>query len=139
MGFSSQTATDILNYFFRTRTVTQPATLYVSLHLDDPLLTGASEVPLGVAGYARVGVAANTTNWSAPAPLGADYEIHNLNPIGFAATGSWGNVRFVGIWRDPTSTLAANFMFGGATSNKIMNNGDTYTFPATTGLTLKVR
>lgn len=139
MGFSATTAQDILKYFFRGQAVTQPATLYVSLHLDDPGLNGSpGEVALGVSGYNRIGVAANTTNWSAPAALGADYEIHNNNPITFSATGSWGNVRFVGIWRDPTSQTAANFMFGGATSNKIMNAGDTYSFPAA-GLTLKVR
>lgn len=141
-GASTKQADDILNWFFRQVTLTQPTQMWVSLHSTDPGTDGSNEIQTpGSNGYARIQYNPTQTNWSAPAASGSTREIHNLNQIVFGPVPSgvsWGTVNGVGLWISATLQTAANFRVGGSTTQLNMGTGATYTFDVA-GLSLTQR
>jgi hypothetical protein len=118
-GFSDAAEGEVLNAIFRGVALSGYGTLYVSLHNGDPTDANvtATELPIGTNGYSRVGVASNTTNWTAPAVSGAAQQITNaLNIIFGIPTGDWngGNpITHVGIYKAATGgTLVASGALG---------------------------
>jgi hypothetical protein len=99
------------------------ANAYVSLHVADPGPTGASEVTGGA--YLRQGPIA-FSQLSGPEPTVQG----NAALVTFpAATAPWGVVTHFGLWIDPSSTAASNFLGSGQlTAPSPVNNGDTSRF-----------
>ena len=108
------------------------ATLYcgVSTSVINRDGTGATE-PIGNA-YARVSVPNNTTNF--PASSGSPPVGHNAIAITFpVATGAWGTILWAA-WYDSAS--GGNMISAGPlATSKTIGNGDTLSFPVTTGFT----
>lgn len=102
---------------------TAPTTIYVSLHLSDPGLTGTGEVGASV-GYAR-----QLTTLTAPLDSGADELIENVAALTFGpATGAgFGLVTHFGFW---SAVTGGNFLNGGVTTNRTVVAGDSYVFAA---------
>ena len=100
------------------------------------LIQGKSgtELTIGTAGYARVAVTNNVANWANAS--GATATKVNANIITFPqATADWGTIVAFAVM---DASTAGNFLWWGAVnapSGKVINNGDTLSFPATTGLT----
>lgn len=76
----------------------------------------------------------NTANW--PNASGATATKNNANAVTFPqATGDWGTIVAFGIF---DASSGGNLLWWGAVNSpagKVINNGDTLSFPATTGLT----
>lgn len=113
----------LMNHLFRGTPYTAPANIYVGLFTTNTSDSGGgTEVSGG--GYARVQVASNTSNWSAPGTAG---QSSNVNAITFpTATANWGTVVAAALFDAPTggnmlvhSTLNANVT---------VNSGQTFSF-----------
>lgn len=132
-GFSDYAEDAVLNHVFRTASFTKPGTTYVSLHNGDPTDANvtATELPIGTNGYARVAVASNNTNWTAPAASGAARAISNAANVTFGTpTGDWntGNpITHVGIYDAAT---AGNLLASGAlgTARTVLSTDNAPTF-----------
>ena len=128
-GFSNYMRQQFLRWFRGTAVVAPPTVggLWVSLHLvDDPGLTGASEVSPTGTGYGRENVACSSAAWNQSGDVGLDELIDNINAITFnTATAAWGVVKGVGIWDAETG---GNFLFGGSTTNVDVQPGMVYKF-----------
>lgn len=112
----------LLNHVWRGSALTQPTTIYVSFHTGEPGDAGASEVDgSNWTDYARVGVTANTTEWSAPAATGDAHFIENNNQI------SWGSVTISGTqatlqgWGHWDASSGGNFLAGGFLGTGFVN------------------
>jgi len=92
--------------------------------------TGITE-PSGGAGYARVEVTNDATEWP-QATSGGPAIKQNANEIQFpTASGSWGTVTYFFIATDPSSTLAADIIaFGELDVPRAIENNDTASFAA---------
>ena len=124
----------VLNWIRGTAMPAAPTTVYVSLHTADPGLNGTGET--SGTGYARIAV-----TYSAPADDGSDEMISNNAVLTFgpAGSGGWtGPITHFGLWQHLTSTAAANYIWGGTSTNRTVNEGDSYQF-ATSNLKLKLR
>lgn len=102
---------------------TSPATLYVGLHTADPGEDGSNELPTSN-GYAR-------TACNFAAASGDTCAISG--EVSFTASGGdWTEVTHFCIW---DASSSGNCLFSGAlAAAKTVTDGDTLTFPATTGI-----
>lgn len=101
MSWSTVAETAILSAVFRGVTLTPPATLYFALFTAAPTDAGGGTEVIG-AGYARVAVVANTTNF--PAPSGAPSGTSNAGAITFPApTADWGSIVAIGVFSAATA------------------------------------
>ncbi len=115
MPASTQVGNEILDCYLRGVVIVQPTLVYCSLHTADPGNTGLNEVSIvDWPAYVRKDPAVGTgiANGFGAA---AGKITTNLLDILFAAHNGLANVTVshVGIWRHPSSGLAANFMFKG--------------------------
>lgn len=124
MSFSNYLENKLLDHFMGGPAYTKPATLYFSLHTDDPGETGANECA-SANGYARKGVTNNDTNL----PAAASGEKLSGTDITFAvATGSWGTATHWGCW---DAASGGNFLLGGALgSSQAITTNNIYSIPA---------
>lgn len=123
-GFSNALEKAVLEWLFKGQSMpANPTALWVSLHTADPEGDGANELTIGAESYARVNLAPDASaaagNWSAiragTGSNAAAQEIANVGAITFPVAGGdgWGAITHFGIWKDQTSTAAADFLFGG--------------------------
>lgn len=110
-SFTDYLENNVLNHIFGGADFTRPATLHVGLFTTLPNDAGTGGVEVTGAGYARVAVTNNSTNF--PAASGGSKS--NGTQIQFAqATASWGNVKGFGIF-DASSggnLLVASYLVG---------------------------
>jgi hypothetical protein len=88
---------EVLKHIFRSGTFAKPATLYIGL--INTITDGEAGLVTEVSGgaYARVGVASNDANWTAPAA--GNGIVSNAVAVTYAkATTPWGLVENFGIW-----------------------------------------
>lgn len=125
-GFSTFLENAVLDQWFGGVTPTIPGTLYIGLSTTDPGEAGTAYTePPSAAGYARVPVTNNATNWPA---TGGDGIKANGTPIEFAAaTGDWGTIThfFISTAADATGNVLASSTIG---TPKTITNGDTASF-----------
>lgn len=125
----------LIDQMFRGTAYTFPATLYVGLLTAAPSDTGGGTEVSGN-NYARVSVAANTTNWagtqsagSTSVSSGTGGTTSNNAAVNFPTpSGTWGTVTHFGIYDASTS---GNLLFYGAlTTSKTINTNDVVSFAA---------
>jgi len=107
--------------------VAKPATVYVALYTAATTDVSASGTEVTGAGYARVAVTNNATNWAGPTDN--DGTVTNGAAITFGApTANWGDIGWVAI---KTASTGGETLFHGALSAvKTVNNGDpAFSFP----------
>ncbi len=105
----------------------RPATVHVALFTSGPTDAGGGTEVSG-SGYSRAAVTNNNANW--PAASGGQKSNGAAITFGGGATGSWGTVTHFGIYDAATS---GNLLFHGAlTTAKLIESGDTPSFPANT-------
>lgn len=116
----------LVGHVFRGTPYTAPGTIYVGL-----FTTACSDAAPGTepssGGYARVGVAANTSNWAAT--NGTNGTTSNVNVISFATpTAGWGTVAYFGLF---DALSGGNMLIcSPLTSSKAINSGDAVSFAA---------
>lgn len=115
MSISNYLETVVLDHILRNQAFTPPATVYASLHTADPGETGASEASGG--SYARQAI-----TWNAA----ASGSMTNNGAINFTVMPA-ATITGIGIW-DAASN--GNFLWGGTTTSKTTNAGDTYQIPS---------
>jgi hypothetical protein len=126
----------LIDWFYRGVAYTPPATLYIGLFTAAPSDTGGgTEVSGG--SYARVGVAASTTNWAATNAAGSTAATSSgtsgttSNNVVIApptATADWGTVTHFGIF--DASTAGNLLIYGALTASQSIPNGGAYSFAA---------
>ena len=106
----------IINHIFRGSAFSAPTTLYAALFTVDPTDAGGG-TEVSAAGYARVAITCNTSNWSAP---GTNGTTSNVNAITFPVAGAnWGNIGAIAffdaasggnmlVWLDISPAVAVN-------------------------------
>jgi hypothetical protein len=105
----------ILDHILRNQAFTPPSTVYVALHTADPGETGASEVTGG--SYARQAVTFGAASGGA---------VSNTGAINFPAMPAV-TVTHASLW---DASTAGNCLWTGAlAASKVINSGDTPTFP----------
>lgn len=131
----------LVDHLFRDTAFTKPSTLAVALCTAAPTdaSTGATITEVTNAGsYARVNLAASTTNWAntqasgSGASSGTSGTTSNSSVITFpTASADWsGPITHIAIL-DSTTHGAGNVLFWGALSvSKTVTNGDTLSFAA---------
>lgn len=127
----------VIDQIFRGISYSFPSTLYVALATVTPTdaTTGSTVAEVTGGSYTRYGIASTTANWygtdgvtSGPS-AGTNGTTTNVAAINFpTATADWGTV--VGILiTDSATTAAGNALFWGSlTVNKVVTNGDTFSF-----------
>ena len=104
----------VLEHMLRGQAYTPPSTVYLSLHSSNPGTTGANEISGG--SYVRQARALNVAVGNIISNSGAvDFPV--MPAAGVAALGIW----------DAESN--GNFLWGGDTTVKTTNAGDTYEIP----------
>jgi hypothetical protein len=89
MPFTAAARQSILGHAVGTRAYTPPANYHIGLSSTQPSDTGTNITEPSGGGYARVSVANNSTNWSAPS-AGADTDVANATIINYGtATADW--------------------------------------------------
>jgi hypothetical protein len=128
MSFSDALEDAALDHIFGGPDYTRVATLYIGLSTSDPGEAAAGLAEPSGGSYARVALVNSSNNWDAA----ASGVKRNTGAITFPeATGSWGNVNYVAIWDNPTSTGAGAFLGSGALGTaKNVVTGDTPRFQA---------
>jgi hypothetical protein len=114
----------IYNYLARNTAPTAiGANLVVALFTAAPgEAAGGTEVSGG--SYARVAVVASAAGWD----LVSGTQIDNAADINFpVATASWGTVTHVALYNAAGTTMLA---YGALTASKLVDNGDSFRFPA---------
>lgn len=89
-----------MNHALRTASFAKPSAVYVALFTSNPGPAGslASELPIGVGGYARAAVTVGDAQWSAPATSGDYRATMNNNVISFGtASANLGTVTHVAL------------------------------------------
>jgi hypothetical protein len=127
----------IIDQIFRGLPYSFPSTLYVALATATPTdaTTGATVAEVTGGTYSRQAVVSTTANWFSTDGLtsgpsaGTNGTTTNVAAINFpAATADWGTVVGIVI-TDSGTTAAGNALFWGTlTSNKVVTNGDTFSF-----------
>lgn len=125
----------LIDQIFRGQAFTFPTTLYVGLLTAAPSDTGGGTEVAG-SNYARVAVTNSLANWAGTqgsgttvASSGATGTTSNNAVITFPTpSATWGTVAYFGIY---DASTAGNLLFYGTlTISKVINSGDTVTFPA---------
>lgn len=122
-GFSDFLEVELLDHVFGAATYSAPATTYIAIYTAAPSdAGGGTEVTGG--SYARVAFTNNKTNWG-DAASGA---ITNDVLIDFGtASANWGTVVAMAIL---DASSGGNFLaWGDLTASKVINSGDSATFP----------
>jgi hypothetical protein len=94
------------------------------------------ELTIGTFGYARVVVTNNVANWANASGTTATKNNANIITFPAATGGNWGTIVAFGIM---DASTAGQLLYWGAVnapSGKVINDGDTLSFPASTGLTI---
>lgn len=127
----------LIDQIFRGTSYSFPATLYVALATTTPddTTSGSSMAEVTGGSYARQSIVGTTANWystngtTSGASSGTSGTTTNVAAINFpTATADWGTVSAIVIC-DSGTTASGNALFWGTlTSNKIVSNGDTFTF-----------
>ena len=126
-GFSDAFIQNILNEHFGATAHAAASTYYFALFTTAPNDNGAGGVEVTGGSYARVSVTNNTTNFPAAA-LSAG-QVVNGTAITFpTATGAWGDVVAVGIYKHITNQNSADFI-GWVAKTQTVANGDIVTIP----------
>lgn len=122
-GFADFLELELLDHVFGAASYSAPATLYIALYTAAPGDSGGGTEVTG-GSYARVAVTNNATNFPA-ASAGAKA---NGTLIDFGtATANWGTVVAMAIL---DASSGGNFLaWGDLTASKVINNGDSATFP----------
>lgn len=103
----------------KNNTLTGITNVYVSLHDDDPGLTGTDEISGG--SYAR-----QTVTFGTIADGGGGRQIANTGAVSFALMPAV-TVTHVGLW---DAVTGGNFLYGDAiTASQVVNAGGTFEFP----------
>jgi hypothetical protein len=108
------------------------STIYVALYTAAPSdIGGGTEVPNGLGGYARIPVANNIVNW----PPAVSASKHNGVDLSFTSAGAdIGTIVAMALF---DAALAGNMLWWSAVVPTItMQDGDTITFPAGTGIVI---
>ena len=119
-GFSDYLEAKVLNHVFGGTAYTAPSTLYVGLYTAAPSDTGGGTEVTG-GSYARKSMAAMTVSGTSPtnSTNGAAVEF-------VTATGSWGDVGWVGVFDAATS---GNLLgWAALTASKTVASGDVFRF-----------
>lgn len=129
-SFSDYAENKILDQVFGATAWTAPVTLYLALFTAAPSDSGGGTEVTG-GSYARKAVTNNSTNFpnasSGSKALGVDQTF--VTP-----TADWGTVTHVGIF---DASSSGNLVAWGALAvSKNVQNGDTFTLPATTGIVI---
>jgi hypothetical protein len=112
----------IINHLFRGSAFSAPTTLYAALYTVAPTDAGGG-TEVSAAGYARVAITCNTSNWSAP---GTNGTTSNSNAITFPAAGAnWGNIVAI-VFFDAAS--GGNMLIWLTMTSTAVNNGQTASF-----------
>jgi len=131
MPFSNYLQNKILAAVLNDAAYAAGATVYVGLSTTTPDETsGATNFtePSGNA-YARVAVAANTTNWPAPTDSTSGATVSNATAITFPqATGSWGTVTYAGLF--DAATGGNLLAYGALTTPQTISSGGQLSFQA---------
>ena len=124
MSFADYLENELLDHVWGASAYSAPANIYVGLSTTAPADDGTNITePAGGAGYARVAVVNNLTNW----PAAASGLKENGVAIAFPqATGSWGTVTH---FFCADAAVAGNILGSGAlTTPKTIDTGDTASF-----------
>lgn len=129
-GFGNTYRKAINEYIFRGGTGPAPATaVYISLHTGDPGADGQTANEVSGGSYARYAATCNTTFWAAATTADPSTIANNQAFTFTTATANWGTVTHFGLWKDVSSTTAANFIGSAAlTASQVINNGNTASF-----------
>jgi hypothetical protein len=128
-GKSNYLDNKILNLIFNGAAFSPPATLYCALFTTAPTAAGGgAEVSGG--SYARVAVAANTTNF----PTTTNQSINNATAIVFpTATANWGTIVAAAFF---DAASGGNMLYWGPLSvAQTVTSGSQFQLPANTGFT----
>lgn len=135
-ALSDYLSSQLVQHIFRTSTFTKPTTLAVALCTASPSdtstgnLTGFEVVNAG--GYARVAVNPLDANWNnITGGPPSTQTTSNTNAINFAtATSDWGTITYTAICDNSTWGSGNLFFWGALTANKVVLNGDSFSFSA---------
>lgn len=125
----------IIDWLLRGQTFTPPANVFVGLLTAAPSDTGGGTEVIG-GSYARVSVAGSLANWagtqaaaSTVASSGTSGTTSNNAAITFPTpSASWGTVTHFAVY---DASSAGNLLFYAAlTTSKVINSGDSVSFPA---------
>lgn len=103
-GISNASSDNLLAALLKATAYTGPATIYLSLHTNDPGITGANELTGG--SYARQAIVFNTPLFQQTA---------NNGPVGFSGL-PIATVAYVGLWDAATN---GNFLWAGTMTASI--------------------
>ena len=121
----------LLNHALRSASFAKPSTVWLALFTSDPGPTGslASELPIGVGGYARAAVTVGDAQWSAPATSGDYRATMNNNVISFGtASANLGTVTHVALM--DAATAGNMLWYDALDTSRTINNGDPIQIPA---------
>lgn len=122
MAFSHTLQANVLNYFFRGQTVTQPTAWYVALYTVAPTdAGGGTEVNGG--GYARQAVTFGAPSGGSPTITANSAQVQF--PV---ATANWGTIVAAAVF---TAATGGTFLgWGNLQTSKAINSGDQAVFNA---------
>jgi hypothetical protein len=110
MGLNTTVSNDILDALLSNDTFQGPATVYLSLHDDDPGATGADEITGG--SYAREAVAFGAASSGAVANTGViefeDMPAVTVTHVGYWSASTAGTFQFSGAVAAPSAISAGN-------------------------------
>ena len=132
MAFSTWFRDGILSHFRGTQLPAFPATIYLALHSADAGADdAATELTIGVNGYARIPIATTTVAWTAPAYSGGRRVITNAGTLtGGTATGDLnGGVAIQYVTLRTASTAGNQIANGVLGTPKTILSGEAITFP----------
>lgn len=153
-AFTDNAENKLIDWLFRAQAIgltgataaagTGPATLYIGLFTTTPSSDAnmGVEPTIGTYAYARVAVTSGmgATGWagtqaaaSTTASSGTSGTTSNNGIITFPTptTAGWGTVVGVGVWLSASGTTAADLLaYSALTTSKVINVGDSVTFPA---------
>jgi len=123
MSFTDFLENKLLDFVWGNVAYVVPTTIYVGLSTTQPADDGTNITEPSGNGYARVGVANNTTNW----PVAVGGAKSNGTVIQFStATGTWGTMAY---FFNSTAVTGGDILGSGALSTpKLIDNGDTARF-----------
>ena len=127
MPLTNYTQAKILGLLLQDVSYGPLADVYVALSTTTPAEAGTGFTEPSGNAYARVTVAANTTNFPAPTEGASGSTISNGTAITFPqATGSWGTVTYVGLYDAAT---AGNLLaYGALTTSQTISSGGQLSF-----------
>jgi hypothetical protein len=136
MSFTDFLENEVLDDLFQQQDAgfTPSGTLYFALSTTTPTDAGANFTePPSASGYARVSVASTGTNWYTS---NGGTKGNKAAITWSAATGPWGTVTYVGIYDNITSGNL--YGKGQLTVPKAIDNGDTASFAANSGIQISL-